>query len=919
MEWKAKQKSAPAVGIIGLGYVGLPMAIQFARNGCPVTGFDVDEKKTESVNLGKSYIKTIQSEDIAEQVTAGRLTATADFSKVADQDAILICVPTPLDAHREPDLSYVTGTGKSIAPFVRRGQLISLESTTYPGTTEEDLIPILEAGSGLKAGEDFLVVFSPEREDPGNPNFGTRDIPKVIGGLTKECREAGCLLYQRAVKTVVPVSTTRVAEATKLVENIFRSVNIAMVNELKVVFERMGIDIWEVLDAAQTKPFGFMKFEPGPGLGGHCLAGEELVRVRTDEIDSVFELGEIFDLHQSLIPPTKIGDTEIIAPKSLETLSIDPETGTPLWKPVSLLFRRPFEGEMVKVQLSGNKSLHTTDGHPMLVVENDKLVIREAKSLASGERVPQFSGGLSPSSKSDNIEIDLIQVLPAQELSKLRVRLNNSQWETHSALLKSNFGWKIRDSIRGNSLSVKDFLAIEPGLGVQRKEITFLAGRGNSHTSFPGVLSITPDFCRFLGYYLSEGCITVEKGKCRIRLTFNRKETEFIQDVQNIMSALGITSSLYQDKNNQATTIRIGSSLLGAILKNVLNTGVGSTSMRIPDCVMKSSVQHHEQILAGLLRGDGNVEIFLNKRTYEKNGKTYTHEFNSGMVGYFSSSPKLFAQVEYLLNSMDLSPSRKAGSPQLRISGKENLDRMRSFFDGEKAKKLDVLSAARLRHSKQRKTLPWQGGKSVEVENITIFTEKRFVYSLEVPDTHTFATTGGVFVHNCIPIDPFYLTWKAREFGVQTKFIELAGEINTAMPKYVITRLMEALSDAGKPLKHSKVMILGLAYKKNVDDPRESPSFVLWDLLLERGADVCYHDPYIPVAPYMRQHPKYAGINSLPLTPENLAAVDAVLIATSHDGIDYTEVVRHARLVVDTRNACRAVPEEIKAGKLIKA
>lgn len=440
MEWKAKQKSAPAVGIIGLGYVGLPMAIQFARNGCPVTGFDVDEKKTESVNLGKSYIKTIQSEDIAEQVTAGRLTATADFSKVADQDAILICVPTPLDAHREPDLSYVTGTGKSIAPFVRRGQLISLESTTYPGTTEEDLIPILEAGSGLKAGEDFLVVFSPEREDPGNPNFGTRDIPKVIGGLTKECREAGCLLYQRAVKTVVPVSTTRVAEATKLVENIFRSVNIAMVNELKVVFERMGIDIWEVLDAAQTKPFGFMKFEPGPGLGGHC-----------------------------------------------------------------------------------------------------------------------------------------------------------------------------------------------------------------------------------------------------------------------------------------------------------------------------------------------------------------------------------------------------------------------------------------------------------------------------------------------IPIDPFYLTWKAREFGVQTKFIELAGEINTAMPKYVITRLMEALSDAGKPLKHSKVMILGLAYKKNVDDPRESPSFVLWDLLLERGADVCYHDPYIPTAPYMRQHPKYAGINSLPLTPENLAAVDAVLIATSHDGIDYTEVVRHARLVVDTRNACRAVPEEIKAGKLIKA
>lgn len=430
----------PRVGIVGLGYVGLPMAIQFARANCQTVGFDIDQAKTKAVNEGTSYIKNIPSEGLAEQVEKGLLRATTDFSEIQHLDAVLICVPTPLNLHREPDLSFVVNTGRSIAPFIRKGQVISLESTTYPGTTEEDLLPILEKGSGLRAGVDFHLVFSPEREDPGNPHFATRDIPKVVGGLTTECCQAGCALYARAVKTVIPVTSTRVAEAAKLVENIFRSVNIAMVNELKVVFEAMGIDIWEVQQAAQTKPFGFMRFDPGPGLGGHC-----------------------------------------------------------------------------------------------------------------------------------------------------------------------------------------------------------------------------------------------------------------------------------------------------------------------------------------------------------------------------------------------------------------------------------------------------------------------------------------------IPIDPFYLTWKAREFGIQTKFIELAGEINTAMPKYVITRLLEALSDRGKPLKNSKILLLGLAYKKNVDDPRESPSFVLWDLLRERGAQVSYHDPFIPAAPFMRQHPHYAGIQSVPLTPETLREADAVLIATAHDVTDFAFVVEHASLVVDTRNACHSVPTRLKEGKIVKA
>ncbi len=259
------------IAIVGLGYVGLPLAIQFAKAGVAVVGLDVDAAKVGCVNRGESYLRHIPAEAIAAQRHAGLLEASVDFSKVAQTQAVLICVPTPLTAHREPDLSYVLNTGRAIAPHLARGMLVVLESTTYPGTTEEELLPVLEAGSGLKAGVDFHLAFSPEREDPGNPQSRIGDIPKIVGGLTPSCRDQAVALYSRAVGRVVPVSSCRVAEAAKLLENIFRGVNIALVNELKVIYERMGIDIWEVVEAAKTKPFGYMPFYPGPGLGGHCI------------------------------------------------------------------------------------------------------------------------------------------------------------------------------------------------------------------------------------------------------------------------------------------------------------------------------------------------------------------------------------------------------------------------------------------------------------------------------------------------------------------------------------------------------------------------------------------------------------------------------------------------------------------------
>ncbi|WP_370644982.1 nucleotide sugar dehydrogenase [Microvirga sp. ACRRW] len=418
--FKARQAT---IGIIGMGYVGLPLALTAAKAGFHVLGFDINATYVERLNRGESYIKHVPSNLVAAAVQDERLAATNDFSRLSEADAILICVPTPLTKHREPDLSYVEKTARSIAERLREGQLIVLESTTYPGTTDEVLKPILEA-TGLKSGKDFFLAFSPEREDPGNPDFGTSTIPKVVGGDGADALALADMLYGQLVVKTVPVSSAATAEAVKLTENIFRAVNIALVNELKVVYAAMGIDVWEVIDAAKTKPFGFMPFYPGPGLGGHC-----------------------------------------------------------------------------------------------------------------------------------------------------------------------------------------------------------------------------------------------------------------------------------------------------------------------------------------------------------------------------------------------------------------------------------------------------------------------------------------------IPIDPFYLTWKAREYDITTRFIELAGQINTHMPYYVVERLVEAVDRSGRPFSGSRILMLGAAYKKNVDDMRESPSLKLIELIEARGASVDYHDPHIPELPPTRKHGPLAGRRSVPLTGESVASYDAVLIATDHDNVDYRLVAEHARLVVDTRNS----------------
>ncbi|MCW8831239.1 MAG: nucleotide sugar dehydrogenase, partial [Gammaproteobacteria bacterium] len=257
------------IGIVGLGYVGIPLSISYANSGYKVIGFDIDQSKIDYISAGETYIKHIPDSEIQCLVDNG-FEATIDFSRASEVDALILCVPTPLDQHREPDLSFVLDTTDSLLPYIRKGQVMSLESTTYPGTTDEELKPRIES-TGLKVGKDVFLVYSPEREDPGNENFTTQTIPKVCGGDNEACQEVGMALYGQVINKVVSVSSTRAAEMTKLLENIHRAVNIGLVNEMKIVADKMGIDIYEVIDAAATKPFGFVPYYPGPGLGGHCI------------------------------------------------------------------------------------------------------------------------------------------------------------------------------------------------------------------------------------------------------------------------------------------------------------------------------------------------------------------------------------------------------------------------------------------------------------------------------------------------------------------------------------------------------------------------------------------------------------------------------------------------------------------------
>ncbi len=900
------------VGIIGLGYVGLPLAMAFVEKGIRVTGFDVDPDKPARLLRGESYIRHLGADRVTAMARSGRFDATTDFGRLGEPDAVLICVPTPLTPQREPDMAYVVASARQIRDRLRPGQLVVLESTTYPGTTDELVRGILQE-TGLACGRDFFLAFSPEREDPGREDFTTTTTPKVVGGVDAVSGDLAQALYDLVIARTVRVSSARAAEASKLTENIFRAVNIALVNELKVVYDRMGIDVWEVLDAAESKPFGFMRFNPGPGWGGHCLRGGEWVRVRGLGLNGPVQLEDLFDAlkqdHPAAITPKGL----YLRPRGLEALTLDPRSGDVAYFPVEVLYRGFYEGSGVCLTTEDNRRLCLTDGHPMLVRNPDGFEIVSARDLQAGQQLPVCS---EPAECRDELFVDLVDVVPPSERNRVFVRVPGRPLTTWATQLKARFGWQIRDAIRSDALRLDHYLEVESEVGTRRSELLLLTGMGQARRSHSAMLRISPDFARFIGYFLAEGCITRDRNAIRVRLTFNRDETESIEDVRSILVRHGFDTSIYYDKTWHSATIKASSLLLGWLLKDYWQAGANSKEMRIPSVLFDLTLDHKTQLLAGLLRGDGDVWVRQGTHQYRKNDRTYRHRNATGTVGFFSSSPQLLEQVVHLLQDLGFRPRIKRGKTHIQLRGAKTLERLEPFFADSKRKKLVNLSSARVRQvqaigDEERLTPDLFLTTVHSVEKIEM---REPVFSLEVGNVHTFTASTGIVVHNCIPLDPFYLSWKAREYGEAPKFIELAGDINVRMPHYVVDKLQAALNDRGRAVKGAKVLVLGLAYKRDIDDPRESPAFEILDLLLRRGAEVAYHDPHIPAAPRMRTWPNLPPLRSLPLTAATLAAHDAVLIVTDHRVVDYELVAAHAPLIVDTRGIYRQpLPNVVKA------
>ncbi|MDQ3651071.1 MAG: nucleotide sugar dehydrogenase [Acidobacteriota bacterium] len=901
------------VGVIGLGYVGLPLAVEFAHHGFTATGFEVDESKAARINSGESYIGDVPSAAVRELVDAKRLAATTDFDRLAVCDAIIICVPTPLRKTKEPDISYILAAAGEIQKRLRSGQLVILESTTYPGTTDEVLLPILEE-TGLKLDEDFLLAFSPERVDPGNPQFHTHNIPKVVGGCTPDSTEVAAMLYGRIVKEVHAVSAARVAEAAKLLENTFRAVNIGMANEMARLCYALNIDTWEVIRAAATKPFGFMAFYPGPGIGGHCVVGDETVVVEEDGARRLIKLENLFQeqSNKKRVRKFNVGrQTEVIYQPDLKALSLDTETQTPTWQPVDYLFRREYEGALVTFATSDNRHLTVTDRHPLLVCVGDQVVEKFAKDLQPGDRLPvhylppPVAGGAV--AEVDSPIIDMLAMLPPDKLTGVGVRIIDGAWRQFAQTLRCQPG-VTHDHLRLNRLPASVYLELERSglLSLPHEKLELLTGKGPSQTSFPAVVRLTSDLARLVGYYLAEGCSSDERGLRRVRFTFNAAEHEYIADVRRLLKdGLGLGTSLHFSKIDRAAHIRVGSRLFGELLE-ILRCGHASHNMRVPDVLFNASVGHRIELLKGLFRGDGDVYLAPGRSSYVKDGRAFTHSNVSVEVGYFSSSAELFQQTLYLLQSLGFLPTIKKSKPHLAMKGREQVSRLQNWFLGVKAEKIDNY----LRDSKRAahgRTFKFTGDLvTVPVKSVETKTGRAAVYSLEVGKTHTFATSYGIYVHNCIPLDPHYLSWKARQHGFDSRFISLAEEVNSRMPEHVVQLISDGLNDERKALRGARVLLLGVAYKKDINDVRESPALSIIDRLRAKGAEVRYHDPFVAEIDFHDAHTQSndaTPLQSVALTDDELSESDCVVIVTDHSDIDYRRVTDLAPVVVDTRNA----------------
>lgn len=886
------------VAIVGCGYVGLSIALGAARAGLRVLGVETDPIRLKEFQAGRNPVPDVD-------VPRGELDTLRDDDRLVFDDTItgpaeihVICVPTPL-REGSPDLHYMEEAAEAVSTVLRAGDLVVLESTTYPGTTEELIQPILERGSGMTAGAEFHLAYSPERIDPGNREFGLRNTPKIVGGLTPACTQKAVDFYAKLCDEVVPVSSPRAAEITKLLENTYREVNIALVNEMATVCHDLDIDPWEVIDAAATKPFGFVPFRPGPGVGGHCLLPGERLTVRDDDGVHILAVEALW-AREAVKGAHRLGDVEIVEPVGLEIPAADGDQGC--WDDVVGLGRRSYAGGAVRIRTHDGRSIAGTEDHRMIVERDGGLHTIPAGRVREGDRLPIWRGHeiwdacLNP-------RVDLLDHADAVCTGNVGVRLVAGTWKPWKPVIREILGpQRADDVVRSGRLPLDVFFELErrDPLSISREDLVLCTGRGRSARTFPAIVELTLDLTRLVGYYLAEGCVTGSPP--RAVFTFDRAETETRDDLRKILDSLGLTYSTWESPVDRATQIKVGNVLFAIFLRDVLGCGANSYDAVIPPRLLATSAAHRRELLTGLLRGDGSVHTSDASRTYEKDGRTYTHRFASAEVSYWTANHHLGRQVEHVLQSLGYVPAlqwrKRQEGVNLRIHGGQDLAWLAELFIDKKGDRLRTSLAAR--KTTQRASRKWHRMGDLhlaEVVGVERFAYRGNVYSLETSPTHTFAASHGIVVHNCIPVDPQYLAWRVRgKMGHQFRLLETASDLNQRMPAFVAQRAAEILNEEGKAVRDASVLILGMAYKGGSGDTRESPAIRVAERLLNRGAKIAYHDPHVPNIELNGDvH------DSVELSSGFVSWADLVLILTDHPDLDYDAVLHHASVVYDVR------------------
>jgi nucleotide sugar dehydrogenase len=899
LEKKIYNKEA-RIAVVGLGYVGLPLAIAFAKKGFFVWGIDIDKDRISYIKKKESYITDVSNKELRQVLGSGRFLAVDDFSALRDVEVIIICVPTPLKRKYHPNVSYIKQAVESISKNIKKGSLVILESTTYPGTTEEVILPLFREHN-LRHNRDFYLCFSPERIDPGNREYTINKIPKIVGGISKEATALAVLVYKNIINRVIPVSSARVAEVVKLLENTFRLINIGLIDELTMMAHRMNIDIWEVIEAARTKPFGFMPFYPGPGVGGHCLDKSEILFIRSKDSLKIMEMADFTKYLQT----AKDNDIEV--------LSFDPLKKRSVFRKVITASARPYSGKMIKILTEDGRNLKVTDLHPMFIYVDKKWQLRYAKDLRKGDCLPLFLNLPHFNNRHNyNIEINLIEEIWQKGhylIDKIRVKPLGFSWRDYAEQIKhilcQQNGSRLPDAywdyLSDNILPLKYFYALKKSVNIDSRNIKLVTGRGPSYSEMPAQIRLDRDFCRLIGYYLSEGCYTKDKS-ARIRFSFNRSEKEYIQDLVDILHNLGIRASIYESKTWHTSCIKVSSNLFGFLICEILGCGKDCYTMAMPERIFSLNIEKKRAVLSGIFRGDACVEHFFGKWRYEKDQKQYFHNVNTASISFFTSSRRLFQQLIILLHDLGIIPTFKKRKYTLSIFGYKQLEFFKDIFEGKK-KEIILRYLESNKNRPRNRTFQKQGNfATVRIKDVSFKENDDMVYSLETDKPHSFVTSYGIAVHNCIPKDPLYLYWKARHHGFRSRFIKLASDVISRMPEYVADRVMSLVKREGMTQDKIKVLVIGVTYKKDIKDLRKSPSLDIIDVLQKRGVLVSYHDPLIP---YLRLN--HFNLKSINLKKAELDRFDCVIIATDHSTVDYSFILNKARLIFDSRNVFKRI------------